>query len=447
MHMRCGEIIAVGSELLLGGRLDSNSVFLSEKLAALGVEVRFKAIVGDATSDIVAAIRTAAGRSDVVLLTGGLGSTRDDCTRHAVARVTGRPLRQHPAALEGIRKQLASWGRIPTSAQLRQALIPAGAEVLANPAGSAPGFCLIWRDTFLAALPGVPDEAEQMFTREVASRLARLNGLRSERIERRVFHTFGLSETDIDQKLSGKTFSGLLRAGGALRLGLLASPLGVSVELFGFGIRQTVQGKKRLAALLRLEQRVRRRLGRWIYATGDDTMEQVVGRYLKEHGRTLAVAESCTGGLIGHRLTEISGSSGYVERIVVSYSNRAKVELLGVPEQMLRTHGAVSEEVAAAMATGVRTRSRADVGLSVTGVAGPDGGTPTKPVGLVYVGLATGSSRSARKSKSHTQVRQFRFYGNRQAIKLRASQAALDVLRQWLMASTGTKAKPRRYKK
>jgi nicotinamide-nucleotide amidase len=429
--MRCGEIIAVGSELLLGGCVDSNSVFLSEKLAAVGVEVRFKAIVGDATSDIVAAIRTAAGRSDVVLLTGGLGSTRDDCTRHAVARVTGRPLRQHPAALEGMRKQLASWGRVPTSAQLRQALIPAGAEVLANPAGSAPGFCLSWRRSFLAALPGVPDEAEQMFAREVAPRLARLDGLGSERIEIRLLHTFGLSETEIDQKLSGKPFSRMLRAGGALRLGLLASSLGVSVELMAFDISNTAQGRKRLAALGRLEQLVRRRLGRSIYATGHDTMEQVVGRHLKERGLTLAVAESCTGGLIGHRLTEISGSSSYVERIIVSYSNRAKVELLGVPDRMLRTHGAVSEEVAAAMATGARARSGADIGLSVTGVAGPDGGTPTKPVGLVYVGLDTGSSASAR-SKGHPQVRQFRFYGNRQAIKLRSSQAALDLLRQWL---------------
>jgi nicotinamide-nucleotide amidase len=172
-------------------------------------------------------------------------------------------------------------------------------------------------------------------------------------------------------------------------------------------------------------------------------MEQVVGRHLRERGLTLAVAESCTGGLIGHRLTEVPGSSEYVERIIVSYSNRAKVELLGVPEQMLRTRGAVSEEVAAAMATGARARSRADVGLSVTGVAGPDGGTPTKPVGLVYVGLDPGSSGSARRPKGHTQVRQFRFYGNRQAIKLRASQAALNLLRQWLSASAGTKARPK----
>jgi nicotinamide-nucleotide amidase len=288
-----------------------------------------------------------------------------------------------------------------------------------------------------------------MFAREVAPRLTRLNGLKAERIERRILHTFGLPETDIDQKLSGKSFAGILRANGTLRLGLLASPFGVSVELTAFGISNTANGRKRLAALLRVEQRVRRRLAQWIYATGDETMEQVVGRHLRERGLTLAVAESCTGGLIGHRLTEVPGSSEYVERIIVSYSNRAKVELLGVPEQMLRTRGAVSEEVAAAMATGARARSRADVGLSVTGVAGPDGGTPTKPVGLVYVGLDPGSSGSARKSKGCTQVRQFRFYGNRQAIKLRASQAALNLLRQWLSASAGTKArpKPRRPKK
>jgi nicotinamide-nucleotide amidase len=439
--MRSGEIIAIGSELLLGGRLDSNSIFLSDYLAANGVQVRFKSVVGDEAADIVAAIRTAVGRSQVILLTGGLGSTRDDCTRDAVARVTGRPLHEHPEALNGMRRQLAVWGRHPTAAQLRQALIPAGAEVLMNPAGSAPGFCLTWRRCFLASLPGVPDEAKQMFITEVAPRLVSLNGNKSERIERRVLHTFGLSETEVDEKLAGKTFSAFARGNKGVCLGLLASPLGVDVELTVFGISDTASGKKRLAVLSRVERLVLRRLGSWVYAQGDNTMEQVIGRLLKERGLTLCVAESCTGGLIGHRLTEIPGSSGYVDRIVVTYSNEAKSDLLGVPKDLLRVHGAVSPQVAEAMAAGARTRSHTDIGLSVTGVAGPDGGTERKPVGLVYIGLATGSP------SAHAQSKEFRFSGNRRSIKLRASQAALDMLRRWLLSTARRTAKSRARRK
>lgn len=424
--MRCGEIIAVGSELLLGGRLDTNSLFLSEELAAAGVEVRFKTVVGDVEADLVAALRTAVRRADVVLLTGGLGPTSDDCTREAVARATGRPLRRRAEALEGMHRQLAAWGRTPSAAQQRQGLIPAGAEVLANPAGSAPGFALHWKGALIAALPGVPVEAERMFSTVLAPRLRReLDSERADWIERRVLHTIGLPESEVEQWIGG-----LLPRGGGIRLGLLASPLGVVVSLTA-QVSTDARGKIRLGHLEQAFRRVGEKLGRHVYAEGTDTMEQVVGRLLASRGLILALAESCTGGLIGHRLTQVPGSSAYLDRGVVCYSNRAKTELLGVPERLFIAQGAVSAPVAAAMAKGVRTRSRASVGLSVTGIAGPGGGTDKKPVGLVYVGLDTARGKAGRVGKTQA----FRFHGTRETIKLRASQAALNMLREWLIAT------------
>ena len=379
--VRAGEIIAIGSELLLGGRLDTNSLFLTEQLASVGVEVRFKSVVGDVEADIAAAIRTAARRAKVVVLTGGLGPTRDDCTRQAVARLTGRPLRRRTEALDSMRRRLAEWGRTPTGPQLRQALIPSGAEVLANPVGSAPGFCLSWKGCMVVALPGVPAEAERTFAGFVAPKLSSGSAVQ-ERLERRVLHTFGLPESDVDRRLSG-----VMRAGSGVRLGLLASPLGVTVSLTAWGGRPHTARTNNASDLDRLARLVRVRLGQFVHAEGTDTMEEVVGRHLATRRVTLAVAESCTGGLIGHRLTQVAGSSGYLDRVAVCYSDRAKIDLLGIPEGLIRRHGAVSAEVAAAMAHGIRSRSQAGVGLSVTGIAGPTGGTVQKPVGLMYVGL------------------------------------------------------------
>jgi nicotinamide-nucleotide amidase len=429
--MWIAEILAVGSELLIGGHAETNSLFLTDQLASLGIEVRFKSVVGDAEADIADAIRTAARRADVVVMTGGLGPTEDDVTREAVARVTGRPLRRHARALESITRRLAAWGRVPTTAQLRQALIPAGAEVLSNPVGSAPGFCLEWKGAFLAALPGVPAEARAMATAEVLPSLQRRIACRRGQeppvpIIRRVLHTFGLSESEVDLRLKG-----VVPGGSGLRLGLQASPLGVRVSLtafpFGTGTKRRQLSRPGYAGevLARVFHEIRRRLGEFAFAEGEDTMEAVVGRLLADKQLTLAVAESCTGGLIGHRLTQVPGASTYLDRVLVSYSNRAKVEWLGVPDRLIVKHGAVSKAVAEAMAKGVRKGSGAAVGLSTTGIAGPGGGTAAKPVGLVYVGLDWGRENSLTK--------EFRFHGDRDAIKLRSSQAALDLLRRWLL--------------
>ena len=412
--MRRGEIIAIGSELLLGGRLDTNSLFLTDELAALGIEVRWKTVVGDDEADLMDAIRTAGRRADLVVTTGGLGPTGDDLTREAVARVTNRPLRRHADAVKGMTQRLAAWGRTPTTAQMKQALIPSGAAVLDNPVGSAPGFCLSWKTCQLIALPGVPAEAKAMFTKEATRFVAEpLKARAQARIERRVLHTFGILEADIDARVEP-----LVPSRRGVRLGLLASPLGVTVSLTACG------GPPEMAALDQAARVVREDLGGLVYAEGPETMEEVVGRALMMRKMTVAVAESCTGGLIGHRLTQVAGSSNYLDRVLVCYSNAAKIELLDVPKVILARHGAVSSEVAAAMAKGVRERSRADVGLSVTGIAGPGGGTAQKPVGLVYVGFdARGAGVLAKE---------FRFHGPRDTIKLRASQAALNLLRQWL---------------
>jgi nicotinamide-nucleotide amidase len=422
MNQIDAETIAIGTELLIGGRSDSNSLFLADELGKLGIAVRFKSIVGDERQDIVTAIHTAVKRSQVIVMTGGLGPTVDDCTREAVAYATGHRLGRRKEALEGMTARLAQWGRIPNTAQLRQALIPSGATVLKNPVGSAPGFALRWKKALIVSLPGVPREMEEMMRQEVVPllRAACESSGQPPRapIVRQVFHTFGLAEADVDAKLKG-----LIPKGASVDLGMLASPMGVLVSLATKGSQSAPEKNRDL--LQKLANDVRSRLSEWLFAEGHHTMEEIVGRELTKRGLMLAVAESCTGGLIGHRLTQVAGSSAYVDRGAICYSNRAKTEMLGVSAELIAKHGAVSKEVAAAMACGIRERANVSVGLSVTGIAGPGGGTETKPVGLVYVGLDDGTGRPI--------AREFRFHGDRNVIKQRSSQAALDVLRRWLL--------------
>lgn len=416
------ETIAIGTELLIGGRSDSNSIFLADELGQLGITVRFKSVVGDERQDIVTAIHIAMKRAQVIILTGGLGPTVDDCTREAVAQATGHRLGRRKEAVEGLTARLAQWGRTPNRAQLRQAMIPSSATVLKNPVGSAPGFCLARKKALIISLPGVPREMEAMMRQEVVPLLLAASasaGLSlGAPIVRQVFHTFGLPEADVDAKLNGLVSKGL-----PVDLGLLASPMGVLVSLTTKGNQSAPEKNRDL--LQKLADDVRSRLGEWLFAEGRDTMEEVVGRELAKRGLLLAVAESCTGGLIGHRLTQVAGSSAYVDRGAVCYSNRAKTEMLGVPADLIARRGAVSQEVAAAMACGIRERANVSVGLSVTGIAGPGGGTEAKPVGLVYIGLDGGIGQPI--------TREFRFHGDRNVIKQRSSQAALDLLRRWLL--------------
>ena len=414
------ETIAIGSELLLGGRTDSNSLFITEELSQLGIEVRFKSVVGDDQADIVNVLKAAVGRAKVIVMTGGLGPTVDDCTREAIAKAAGRKLGRRKEAFEGLQARLGQWGRTPNKGQLRQALIPFGATMLPNPVGSAPGFWLAWKGATLISLPGVPSEMKAMMRASVipllSSHLKSRGPSVPQPIRRLLFHTWGLPEADVDAQLKG-----LISKRVPVDLGLLASPMGVLVSL-----TTNSRAHVKEEALVSLAQEVRTRLREWLFAEGQESMEEVVGRLLTDQKRTIALAESCTGGLIGHRLTQVPGSSAYMDRGVICYSNKAKIESLGVPPDLIEKHGAVSAEVAAAMAQGVRERSGASVGVSVTGIAGPGGGTATKPVGLVYIGLNAENSQSITK--------EYRFHGDRTVIKQRSSQAALDLLRRWLLA-------------
>jgi nicotinamide-nucleotide amidase len=298
-------------------------------------------------------------------------------------------------------------------------LIPVGATVVPNPVGSAPGFWLSWRGATLISLPGVPVEMAAMMRESITPLLAYQSQSRGgivEPITRRVLHTWGLPEADVDAKLEGVVPKRV-----PVDLGLLASPLGVLVSLT---TKPGIKGNSQV--LDALSASVRARLGDWIFAEGSESMEEVIGRLLVKDKHTLALAESCTGGLIGHRLTQVPGSSAYVDRGIICYSNQAKIELLGVPADLIERHGAVSAEVAAALAKGVRERSSVSIGMSVTGIAGPGGATATKPVGLVYVGLNADNGDAV--------TREHRFHGDRSVIKQRSSQAALDLLRRWLLA-------------
>jgi nicotinamide-nucleotide amidase len=422
MKVILSEIIAVGSELLGSSHPETNSLFLAEKLAGRGIEVRWKTIVRDVHDDIAFALNQAIDRAKVVILTGGLGSTIDDCTREVVAEVTGRPLRRRKRAVDLLRSRYASYGRELTSRLIRQANIPLGAKMLENPVGSAFGFLAHYRGGLIVALPGVSLEGKAMFDEQVAPTLDK-HLKQTHVLNRQVFQTFGQTESEIDDRLRGAII-----AFPSITFGLLTSPLGVTVTVsiwsaLPFG-RQPKTGKPISSQFENAVVHVRSCLGEWVYAEGNRSMEEIVGQHLLANDLTLAVAESCTGGLIGHRLTQIPGSSRYLDRALVCYSNQAKQELLDVPKHLIRRYGAVSSLVARAMARGVRRKSKTVLGLSVTGIAGPGGGSKQKPVGLVFIGI---------DGPGGTRVRQFHFQGDRPSIKMRASQAALEILRQYLL--------------
>jgi nicotinamide-nucleotide amidase len=409
------EIIAIGSELLLGGVADTNSLYLADELLKLGIEVRYKTVIGDDPRDIEEALRHALGRAHLVVTTGGLGPTQDDLTRKIVARVTGRRLVLHDEALAAITQHLMARQRRVTAEQTTQALIPMRAQVLPNPVGTAPGFFLVKDERVLVCLPGIPSELTRMVSDTGLAWLEPLMGqaARGALLHRRL-RTFGLAESEVDVRLQD-----LYTAERHAVIGLRAGDYGVDVSI-------TVRGRQAESAesvVKRLERAIRERLGDHLYATGSQTMQGVVAMKLKARALTVAVAESCTGGLTSQRLTSVPGSSAYFDRGLVTYSNRAKMDLLSVPDVLLRSRGAVSGEVALAMAKGVRDRSGADLGLAITGIAGPSGGMKDKPVGLVFLALA--DKRNA-VSRSHL------FGGDREVIRRRASQAALDLLRRYL---------------
>jgi nicotinamide-nucleotide amidase len=406
------EIVTIGDELLIGQIQDSNSSFIGQKLTAEGIDVVFKTSVGDDINRMAEAFDIARSRAEVIIACGGLGPTADDLTKKAVVKAFKRNLIFHQEILKQIEEAFSKRGKPMPKVNQNQALIPQGAKALSNLWGVAPGIFLEDDKTLFFALPGVPVEMEWMLENEV------LPILREKKpdhfIVYRKLKTTGISESALYEKVEK-----LIDPGGEVRLAFLPGYLGVDIRL------TTESGDKEQARLKLegFEERIREILGDLMYGMDDQTLEMVVGKLLAEKQKTIAVAESCTGGLIGARLTNVSGSSEYFERGVVTYSNQAKTELLNVPGEIIEKHGAVSEEVAVLMAEGVRKLARTDYGLSVTGIAGPTGGTPQKPVGLVFIGFAHENGSFAQR---------FLFGENRNSNRERAAQAALNMVRLFL---------------
>jgi len=411
--MLTAEIIAIGSELLTPERADTNSLWLTEKLNRIGIEVKLKTIVGDDDARLEEAIKDALRRSRVVITTGGLGPTEDDITRKIAARAMGRRLVLNEAVLEDIRAKFMRWGRKMPEINARQAMILEGAEVLANPNGSAPGMYLEHEGRAVVLLPGPPREMRPMYESFIDAKLTAKAG--DVRVGRRVLRVSGLGESAVDERIA-PVYTQYKNP----QTTILFNRSEIEIHL-------TAQSRTEQEAELLLDGlagQIEERLGDAIFAFRGETMEEVVGLRLAVGGFTLAVAESCTGGLISERLTEVPGSSAYFMEGVVSYSNDAKVRLLGVPSDLIAEYGAVSAPVAEAMAEGLRERAKTDFALSVTGIAGPGGGSEEKPVGLIYIALA---------DDAHTEHRKLMLPGDRQLIRWRASQAALDLLRRRLI--------------
>jgi nicotinamide-nucleotide amidase len=413
--IRTAEVIAVGSELLGSSRLDTNSLFISERLSSIGILLRAKTVVGDDRDGIAEHCARALSRADLVVLTGGLGPTDDDLTRDAVAQVTGRPLDEDPSIVQHIEARFARRGLRMPAVNRKQALVLRGATVLRNPNGTAPGQWLEHEGRVIVLLPGPPRELRPMLTELCEGPLATLAG--SERLYRTSLLVTGRSESHVEETVQ-PIYSQWRLQESPIETTILATPGQIELHLTlssadPEGARQTLE---------RANHQLAEALGRDVFSTDGRPMEEIVGALLRERGLTIAAAESCTGGLTMTRLTDVPGSSAYVLGGVVSYSDDVKRGVLHVPEALLREHGAVSEPVAVVLAEGVKVLTGADIALSITGIAGPGGGSERKPVGTVVIALIDNAARAT--------VRTFRFVGDRALIRFQASQAALDMVRR-----------------
>ncbi len=409
------EIIIIGEEILSGQTVDSNSAFIARKLADIGIEVIRKSTVGDRPDDIKEAIQAAWKRSPVTIMTGGLGPTTDDVTKNAICAAFDRKLVLNDEVLRHLEALFASRKRkMPAIAQ-SQALQPQGADLVMNPVGTAPAIVFQDSERFFAALPGVPAEMEALVEQAIVPYLSKRPG-RATIIMRRI-RTIGITETEI-----AETIADLEPASDKLRLAYLPSYKGVDLRVTAIGTNLA----ETEAAAEQLSRAIALKLGDYVYATGDESMPEIVARLLKASGKTLATAESCTGGLIAKQLTDLAGSSEFFVGSVVSYSNSVKEAVLGVSRQLLAEKGAVSHEVAEAMAQGVLKLTGSDYAISVTGIAGPGGATAEKPVGLVFVGYAD--------KKDNVAAIKMNLFGTRERIRERSATQALDFLRRKLLA-------------
>lgn len=404
------EIITVGNEVISGHISDTNAALLANRTSSLGAKVTRIVSVGDETEAIAGALQEAMKRADLILVTGGLGPTPDDLTPQAAAQALGRGLVVHRGYLETIKEKFQRWNLKFTLSDEKQALLPAGAEPLPNPLGIC-GFKLEEQEKTIFFFPGVPRELEKMVEESLLPFIRqKMEG--REIVRSSLLKVFGPTEAEVKELLQG--------CEGDVELAYLPSFPEIHLKLI---VRGADQGEVE-ARYKEWEEEISRRLGIYLFGKGNEVMEGVVGKLLRERGATISAAESCTGGLIAHRITEIPGSSEYFIQGVVAYSNQAKEDLLGVPRSVLEKYGAVSKETAELMATGVRRLSKTTLGLAVTGIAGPTGGTPEKPVGRVFIGLA---------AENIIEIKKYDFFGNRHQVKLMASQVALDRVRRYLL--------------
>jgi nicotinamide-nucleotide amidase len=414
-------IVAVGSELLTPFRVDTNSLFITERLNTAGFDVRLKTVIGDSIDELSALLRQALTWADVIVLTGGLGPTADDITRDAVARVLNLPFDEDEATVMRIRDRFTRRGMVMQEINRRQALVPRGATLLENPNGTAPGLWLTFEKTAIVLLPGPPREMKPMFESVMRDRLASRGG--GAGLFRRVLKITGRPESDVDARVE-PIYS---------RWATQEVPISTTIlaVLGQIELHLTASAASREAADRVLDPAVgelQLALGDDVYSVDGSALEEVVGASLRARRLKVAVAESCTGGLLTSRLTDVPGSSAYVERSEVCYSNQAKIDSLGVPAALIDQHGAVSERVARAMAEGIRVKAAAPVGIGVTGIAGPDGGTPEKPVGTVAIAVLVDAD---------ARVRTFQFVGAREMVKFQSTQAALNMLRLMLKQQPG----------
>ena len=411
------EIIAVGSELLGPARVDTNSLFLADRLASLGIELRAKSVVGDDRRRLAEVFRASLSRADLVILTGGLGPTDDDLTREVVAGALDRTLREDPAIAAQIEERFARRGLRMPQVNKRQAMVPEGAAVLENPRGTAPGLLIEHEGRVVVLLPGPPRELQPMFDAVCEGPLAARAG--SWRLYRETMFVAGRGESHVEE-IAQPIYSRWVAETPPIETTILAMPGQVELHLTLRAERADAAADRLRAARDELVAALRND----VFSTDGRSMEEVVGELLRERGLTIAAAESCTGGLLMSRLTDVPGSSDYVLGGAVTYSNALKSSLADVPAALIAAHGAVSEPVALALADGIRARTGAALALGITGIAGPGGGTPEKPVGTVAIAL-TGRDISAR-------VRTFSFIAGRAQVKFQATQAALDMVRRTL---------------
>lgn len=411
--MMKAEIIAIGDEVLHGYTVDTNSPFIARQLSGLGFTIQLKSVVGDNVEAMEEAFRLALKRSQVVIVTGGLGPTDDDLTKRAIVKVFKRNLILHDNVLETIRERFAGRGMEMPALSQNQALLPQGATFFPNRLGSAVGICIAEQGRVFIALPGVPIEMRQIMTDEVVPYLAKLNiGQATSIITMR---TTGIGESSLSELIAPD-----LKIETGVKLAYL--PHFGSVDL---RVIATAPGKAEAdEKAARLARHVEKAVGNYIFGHDEETLAGVVGQLLKDNDKSLAVAESCTAGQLGMAITDVAGASAYFRGGIVAYDNDIKIAQLGVSEEILTQHGAVSEECALAMATGCRKLFKSDYALSITGIAGPDGGTADKPVGTTYVGLASAHA---------SYVEHFRFGTERQINRTRAVNAALELLRREIL--------------